>query len=159
MYIHYLGTTKEPRFLKMLLHLQENIFKAMFYLLKKVHVSKGEQSEVSQLCPALCGPMDCSLPCSPVRGIFQARVLEWAAISFSRGSSQPRDRTRVSRIVGRRFTIWATRGVSKTGTKLTLRVRRSITNLNGPGWGFQGRACLLPPVHCHWLQRTANAGI
>ena len=105
MYIHYLGTTKEPRFLKMLLHLQENIFKAMFYLLKKVHVSKGEQSEVSQLCPALCGPMDCSLPCSPVRGIFQARVLEWAAISFSRGSSQPRDRTRVSRIVGRRFTI------------------------------------------------------
>ena len=40
-----------------------------------------------------------------VHGIFKARVLEWVAISFSRGSSQPRDRTRVSRIAGRRFTV------------------------------------------------------
>ena len=49
--------------------------------------------------------MDCSLPRSSVHGIFQARVLEWVAISFSRGSSPPRDQTWVSRIVGRRFTI------------------------------------------------------
>ena len=48
---------------------------------------------------------------SSVHGIFQARVLEWVAISFSRGSSQPRDRTWVSPIVGRHFTIWATREV------------------------------------------------
>ena len=48
--------------------------------------------------------MDCSLPRSSICGIFQARVLEWVAISFSRGSSQPRDRTWVSCIVGRRFT-------------------------------------------------------
>jgi len=40
----------------------------------------------------LCNPMDCSLPGSSVHGIFQARVLEWVAITFSRGSSQPRDR-------------------------------------------------------------------
>ena len=40
-----------------------------------------------------CNPMDCSLPGSSVHGIFQARVLEWVAVSFSRGSSQPRDRT------------------------------------------------------------------
>ena len=53
--------------------------------------------------------MGCSLPGSSVHGIFQARVLEWIAISFSRGSSQPRDRTRVSCTAGRRFTIWATR--------------------------------------------------
>ena len=53
--------------------------------------------------------MDCSLPLSSIHGIFQARVLEWVAISFSRGSSQPRDQTQVSCIVGRRFTIWATR--------------------------------------------------
>ena len=53
--------------------------------------------------------MDCSLQGSSVHRIFQARVLEWVAISFSRGSSQPRDRTQVSRITGRRFTIWATR--------------------------------------------------
>ena len=59
----------------------------------------------------LCDPMDYSLPRSSVHGIFQARVLEWAAISFSRGSSWPRDRTWVSRIVGRCLTIWATREV------------------------------------------------
>ena len=42
-------------------------------------------SKVTQSCPTLCGPMDCSLPGSSVHGIFQARVLEWVAISFSRG--------------------------------------------------------------------------
>ena len=44
-----------------------------------------------------------------VRGIFQARILEWVAIPFSRGSSQPRDHTQVSRIAGGFFTVWATR--------------------------------------------------
>ena len=52
--------------------------------------------------------MDCSLPGSSVHGISQAIVLEWIAISFSRGSSRPRDQTRVSRLVDRCFTIWAT---------------------------------------------------
>ena len=47
--------------------------------------------------------MDCSLPLSSIHGIFQARVLEWVAISFSKGSSQPRDQTQVSHIVGRCF--------------------------------------------------------
>ena len=64
--------------------------------------SEGE-SEAAQSCLTLCDPMDYSLPGSSVRGILQARILEWVAISFSRGSSQPRDRTRVSCIVGRRF--------------------------------------------------------
>ena len=54
--------------------------------------------------------MDCSLPGSSVHGLFQARVLEWVAISFSR-SSWPRDLTWVSRIVGRRFSVWATKEV------------------------------------------------
>ena len=49
----------------------------------------------------LCHPMDCSLTGSSVHGIFQARVLEWVAISFSRRSSRPRDWSQVSRIVGR----------------------------------------------------------
>ena len=53
-------------------------------------------------------PMDCSLPGYSVHGMFQAIVLERIAISFSRGSSRPRDRTRVSLIVDRRFTVWAT---------------------------------------------------
>ena len=66
------------------------------------------ESEVAQSCPTLCDPMDCSLPGSSLHGILQARVLEWVAISFSRGSSRPRDRTRVSLIPGRRFNLWAT---------------------------------------------------
>ena len=53
----------------------------------------------------LCNPMDCSLPGFSVYAIFQARVLEWVAISFSRGSSRPRDQTQVSCIVGRHFTL------------------------------------------------------
>ena len=70
---------------------------------------KNLLSEVTQSCRTLCDPMDCSLPGSSVCGIFQARVLEWVAISFSRGSSQPKDWTPVSFIAGRLFTIWATR--------------------------------------------------
>ena len=51
------------------------------------------ESEVAQSCPTLCNPMCCSLPGSSIHRIFQARVLEWVAISFSRGSSRPRDQT------------------------------------------------------------------
>ena len=53
--------------------------------------------------------MDCSSPGSSVHGILQARILEWVAISFSRGSFWPRDQIHVSCITGRFFTIWATR--------------------------------------------------
>ena len=63
---------------------------------------KSESNSV-QSCPTFCNPMDCSLPGSSVHGIFQARILEWAASPFSRGSSQPRDQTQVFCIVGRRF--------------------------------------------------------
>ena len=69
----------------------------------KSQYRKWEWSEVAQSCPTLCDPMDCSLPGSSVHGIFQAIVLEWIAISFSRGSSRPRDQTWVSRIVDRCF--------------------------------------------------------
>ena len=73
--------------------------------------SEVKWSEVAQPCPTLCNPVDCCLPGFSIHGIFQARVLEWVAISFSRGSSRPRDRTWVSHIVGRRFTVWASREV------------------------------------------------
>ena len=63
------------------------------------------ESEAAQSCLTLGSPMDCSLAGSPLHGVFQARVLEWAAIAFSRTSSQPRVRSRVSRLVSRRFTI------------------------------------------------------
>ena len=71
------------------------------------------------MCLTLCDPMNCSLPGSSVHGIFQARILEWGAISFSRSSSWPRDWTRVSRIVGRRSTIRAMREESNAISNLT----------------------------------------
>ena len=64
---------------------------------------------VAHLCPTLCNPMDCSPPGSFIQGILQARILEWVAIPFSRGSSRPRVRTWVSSTTGRFFTVWATR--------------------------------------------------
>ena len=48
---------------------------------------------IAQLCPTLCNPMDCSLPGSSVSGILQAKILEWVAIPFSKGSSKPRSPT------------------------------------------------------------------
>ena len=63
---------------------------------------------VAQWCPTVT-PWTCSPPGSSVHGSLQARILEWVAISFSRGSSWPRDWTQVSRIAGRRFNLWATR--------------------------------------------------
>ena len=69
------------------------------------------ESEVIQSCLTLCDPLDCSPSSSSIHGIFQARVLEWVVISFSRGSPWPMDQTWVSHIAGRRFTIWATREV------------------------------------------------
>ena len=72
-----------------------------------------KESEVAQSCPTLCDPVDGSPPGSFVYGILQARILEWVAISFSRGSSWPRDRTPVSRIAGRHFTVWANREATR----------------------------------------------
>ena len=56
------------------------------------------RTESLQLCPTLCDPIDCNPPDSSVHGILQARILEWVAISYSRGSSRPRDQTQISYI-------------------------------------------------------------
>ena len=69
-------------------------------------VSESE-SELSQSCPKLCDPMDCNLPGSSIHGIFQARILQWVAFSYSRESSPPTDRTHISvspALAGRFFT-------------------------------------------------------
>ena len=63
--------------------------------------------KVTQLWRTLCNPMDCSLPGSCLHGILQAKILEWAAVPFSRGFSWPRNQTGVSCIAGRFFTVWA----------------------------------------------------
>ena len=70
------------------------------YYITKVKV----KVRVSQLCPTLCDPVDCI-----VHGTLQARILKWVAFPFSRTSSQPTDRTQVSRIASGFFTSWATR--------------------------------------------------
>ena len=74
----------------------------------------------AQSCLTLCEPMDCSPPGSSIHGILQARILEWVAISFSRGSLQPRDQTQVSHIAGRRFNLWTVRSVRWPGVPLTI---------------------------------------
>ena len=68
-----------------------------------LHTQVTSEVKVAQSCPTLCDPVDYS-PWN-----LQARILEWVAFSFSRGSSQPRNRTQVSCIAGGFFTSWATR--------------------------------------------------
>ena len=99
------------------------------------------ESEVVYLCPTLCDPMDCSLPGSTVHGIFQARVLEWVAISFSRRSSLLRDWTQVSCIVGRHFTIWATREGSGDYTSVYLSATTPKRIEGGTIWSLISLTC------------------
>ena len=80
-----------------------------FYQYHTVLITVKVKVLVTQSCPTLCDPMNCSPPGSSVHGILQARILEWVAILFFRESSQPRDQTWVSRIADRFFTIWAMR--------------------------------------------------
>ena len=66
---------------------------------------RSSESEVTQSCPTLCDPMDCGLPGSSVCGIFQARILEWAATLFSKEIFLTQGSNQVSRTVGRFVTI------------------------------------------------------
>ena len=83
----------------------------------------------AQSCPTLCDLMDCRPRQASVRGILQARILEWVAILFSREYSQLRDLSRVSCIAGRFFTVWATRealnGLYPLGVKEKKKKKRS----------------------------------
>ena len=84
------------------------------FLFLSLHLlGSPSESEVAPSCPTLCNSMACSLPGFSVHGIFQARILEWVTISFSRRSSRSRDWIWVSRIIGRRFTVWATKEVQE----------------------------------------------
>ena len=85
---------------------------------------------VTQPCPTLWDPLDCSPPSSSVHGIFQARILEWIAISSSKGSSQPRDQTCVSCITGGFFTCWAIRKAQNKIIVWLLRITISIGAVN-----------------------------
>ena len=92
------------------LHSSHITKKSFIYLLGNVYwFLFFVKVKLGQLCPTLCGPMNWGLQVSFVHGILQAILLEWASVPFSRGSSQPRDRTLVSHTGGRFFTVWATR--------------------------------------------------
>ena len=98
--------------------------------------------------------MDCDLLGSFLHGILQARVLEWVAISFSRGSSRPRDRTQISRIPGRHFNLWATREPSW--------VAKLCPNLHDPmDWSPPDFTVLhylleIAQCHVHWITSPSN---
>ena len=82
-----------------------NVIVNKLYLNKfKKNLVRYSELKVARSCPTLCDPMDYT-----VHRILQARILDWVTFPFFRGSSQPRDRTQVSLIIGRFFTSWATR--------------------------------------------------
>ena len=89
---------------------------------------------LAQLYLTLCDLMDCSLPDSPVHGIFQAKILEWVAIHFSRGSSWLRDRTCISYIGRLILYHWATREAYLNVNYKWIKVHCQNSNLKG--WTF-----------------------
>ena len=105
--------------------LQVYIFMKL-YVISMVTKDKIAISEVlvAQSCTTLWGLMDS--PGSSVYGILQARILAWVAIPFCRGSSQPRDWTWVTCIVGRFFTIWATREAQNSYRIYTKQIEKGI---------------------------------
>ena len=121
-----------------------NVFRLTYFLY--IPSMQDSESEVAQSCLILCNPMDCSLRASSVHGTFQARILEWASISFSKRSSWPRDQTQVSRIVGRHFTFWATRQVDTC-------MQVSTTNGHLPSNSTMIKSC------CHCCFSTPVKGI
>ena len=97
---------------------------------------KWSEVKVAQPCPTLSDPMDCT-----VHGILQVRILEWVVILFSRGSSQARDVTQVSRVAGGFFTSWATREAQKQSQG----VGRAWRGAQGAGRGARGESWQLKP--------------
>ena len=111
--------------------------------------------------------MDCSPPGSSVHGILQARILEWVAIQFSRGSSQLRDWTQVSSIAGRFFTIWATRETLYTGVGCHALLQGIFpTQRLNPGLSHALHVDSLPSESCcmhakslQWYSNTPGSSI
>ena len=108
--------------------------------------------KVAQSCPTLCDPMDYT-----VRGMLQVRILEWVAFPFSRESSQPKDRTQVSRIEGRLITSWATRE-AHIDQEATVRIGHGTMDWFEIGKG-EGQGCILSPClfnfYAEYIMRNA----
>ena len=116
--------------------------------------------KVAQSCPTLCNPMDYYT----VHGTLQARILEWVDFPFSRGSSQSRDQTQVSRIAGGFFTSWATRDTQEYWSGWPI---PSPGDLSDPGiepWSpalqvdsLPTELCGKPETHFKWFKCTISA--
>ena len=108
----------------------------------------------TQSCRTLCDPTDRSPPGSSVHVILQARILEWVAVPFSRGSSQPRDQTQISCIVSRFFTIWAAREVPGVSVKSLLSLSSEplpSNHSNGLPWWLRSEEST-----CQYRRRRFN---
>ena len=106
-------------------------------------------SSVTKSCPTLCDPMDCSLPGSSVHGILQARILEWVAISSSRGSSRPRDQTHISYvscIADEFFIHWAIREALLCSIDIQFTLFGTVSHKL-----FFSHMLLLSHFSCVWL--------
>ena len=97
--------------------------------MEKVH---AVPCSVTQSCPTLCNHMDYSLPGSSVHGISQARILEWMAISSSRGSSQPRDQIHIS-CIGRQVLYHRANGKITLSKLVDFQPCYSLVNLGAEG--------------------------
>ena len=100
---------------------------------------------IAQLCPTLCNPLDCSPSGSSVHAIFQARILEWIAISSSRGSSRPRDLAHTSCgscTGGGFFTCWAIREAQEITYSIYLSLTYFTKHGGGGGCGLVSKANL-----------------
>ena len=119
--------------------------------------------KVAQSRPTLCNPIDWSPPGSSVHGILQARILEWVAMPFSRGSSPSRDQTQVSSITGRFFTVWVTwetQILMRAGTHPQTEPQGTVAQAwHRPchflGWGFSTEE-KAPSSHSKCFQRTIS---
>ena len=109
--------------------------------------------KVCQSYPTLCDPKDCSLPDSSVHGIFQARILEWEAVPFSRESSQSRDWTQVSCIAGGFFTSEPPGKPKKPGVGSLYLLQETFPN-QGSNWG----SCIAGSFFTSWATREAHNG-
>ena len=103
-------------------------------------------------------PVDCSPPSSSVHGILQARILEWVSISFSRGSSQPRDRTQVSHIAGRHFNLCTTRDALKYKNTVSQKTSYRDTELQKEKvtQGVSKTLGITYYFHCAWRPQSSG---
>ena len=111
--------------------------------------------KVSQWCPALCNPTDYT-----VHGILQARILEWVALPFSRGSSQPRDWTQVSHTADEFFTSWAIGepiGEPKNSTKINITQGHMAASRKCLKRGIHGMFQQLGETSCPPMKGSRNA--